>query len=79
MPTLDSFRCELIFNYIFGQDKRPKTDKEINLIQSTCVVVGGSGTAKTSSILMYSQKFDKDKMLFKRINFSSATTPFMFQ
>lgn len=79
MPTLDSFRCELIFNFIFGQEKRPKTDKEINLIQQTCMVVGGAGTAKTSSVLMYSEKFDKEKMLFKRINFSSATTPFMFQ
>jgi len=28
---------------------------------------------------MYSSKFDTDKMLLKRINFSSATTPFNFQ
>lgn len=28
---------------------------------------------------MYVSKFDKDKMLFKRINFSSATTPYNFQ
>lgn len=28
---------------------------------------------------MYTAKFDKEKMLFKRINFSSATTPFNFQ
>jgi dynein heavy chain len=78
MPTIDSFRCELIFNYIFGQERKPKSDKEINLIQSTCLAVGLSGTAKTSSTIMYSEKFNKEKMLFKRINFSSATTPLMF-
>jgi len=31
MPTLDSYRCEQIFNYIFSQERRPKTDNEINL------------------------------------------------
>ena len=41
-------------------------------------MVGGSGTAKTSSALMYSAKFKKDIMLFKRMNFSSATTPATF-
>jgi dynein heavy chain, axonemal len=41
--------------------------------------VGAAGTAKTSVILMYTSKFDKEAMLFKRINFSSATTPYNFQ
>lgn len=45
---------------------------------SSCLLVGGSGTAKTSSVLLYCSKFDQQK-LFKRINFSSATQPFMFQ
>jgi dynein heavy chain len=42
-------------------------------------LVGGPGTAKTSVILMYTTKFDSTSMLFKRINFSSATTPYNFQ
>jgi dynein heavy chain len=42
-------------------------------------MVGGSGTAKTSSVLMYAQKFDQTVQLFKRINFSSATSPALFQ
>jgi dynein heavy chain len=47
--------------------------------QLSSLLVGGPGTAKTSVILMYTSKFPKDKMLFKRINFSSATTPYNFQ
>jgi dynein heavy chain len=43
------------------------------------MLVGVSGTAKTSAILMYSEKFNKDVMLFKRMNFSSATMPLTFQ
>lgn len=43
------------------------------------LLVGGPGTAKTSVVLMFCSKFDSEKMLFKRINFSSATTPFNFQ
>lgn len=49
------------------------------ICNNAILLVGGSGTAKTSSVLMYAQKFNKDKMLFKRINFSSATSPSMFQ
>ena len=72
MPTIDSFRAELLLNFIL---KSPKTSINNNAV----LLVGGSGTAKTSSILMYANKFNKDKMLFKRINFSSATQPSMFQ
>jgi dynein heavy chain len=43
--------------------------------QKSTILVGGPGTAKTSVLLMYTSKFDKDAMLVKRINFSSATTP----
>jgi hypothetical protein len=38
-----------------------------------------SGTAKTSSVLMYSNKFKEADMLLKRVNFSSATRPSAFQ
>merc|ERR1719183_3113852 len=42
-------------------------------------MVGGAGTAKTSTALMYVAKFSMDVMLSKRINFSSATVPLGFQ
>jgi hypothetical protein len=42
------------------------------------MLIGVSGTAKTSSILMYSEKFNREVMLFKRMNFSSATAPITF-
>jgi dynein heavy chain len=47
--------------------------------QNGVLLIGGSGTAKTSSVLMWSQKFDSTVQLFKRINFSSATSPGLFQ
>lgn len=71
MPTVDSFRAELILNYILNQPKSA-------ICNNAVILVGGSGTAKTSSVLMYSNKFNKEKMLFKRINFSSATQPSHF-
>lgn len=42
-------------------------------------MVGGSGTAKTTTALMYFDALEDDAMLVKRINFSSATTAGMFQ
>lgn len=55
-----------------------RSEKRKETGQVSTLLVGGPGTAKTSVILMYVSKFDKEKMLFKRINFSSATTPFNF-
>ena len=66
MPTVDSTKAELLINYL----------KENN---HPILLIGGSGTAKTSSVLMYANKFDSDKMLFHQINFSSATLPVHFQ
>lgn len=62
MPTLDSTRASILINLL-------------NLEGSPVLMMGGSGTAKTSSVLMYANKFDSSKMLFHRINFSSATYP----
>lgn len=42
-------------------------------------MVGGSGTAKTTTALMYFDTLKNDSMLVKRINFSSATSAGMFQ
>jgi len=43
------------------------------------LLVGSVGTAKTSTILMYANKFDPTKMGMKRINFSYYTLPHNFQ
>ena len=66
MPTLDSTRAEYLINIVMNGN-------------SPILLLGEAGTAKTSSILMYSNKFDKEKMLLHRINFSSATEPVHFQ
>lgn len=77
IPTIDSTRAEFIIHKIAGlPEMRSVKRKEIGARNT--LLVGGAGTAKTSVILMYASKFDIDKMLFKRINFSSATTPRMF-
>jgi dynein heavy chain len=75
---MDSTRAEFIINKIAGLPpmRHEKRKEHGNL---STLLVGGPGTAKTSVILMYTAKFNKDQMLFKRINFSSATTPYNFQ
>eukprot|EP01040_Poterioochromonas_malhamensis_P019922 gene19922-23666_t len=40
-------------------------------------MVGGEGTAKTSTTLMFFRILDANEILVKRVNFSSANTPFM--
>lgn len=49
-------------------------DRHENGLKNT-LLVGGSGTAKTSVAIIFANKFDSDSMLFKRINFSFATQP----
>ena len=73
IPTGDSTRAEYIMKQIstlplFRHLKR----NEIS--QRNTLLVGGPGTAKTSGIIMYSQKCNEEQS-FKRINFSSATLP----
>lgn len=65
MPTLDSTKANILIELM-------------NTSNKSTLFIGGSGTAKTSSILMYAGKFDQAKMLFHRINFSSATFPYNF-
>ena len=66
VPTMDSTRAS--YN-CFHMHKNKK---------AICLV-GGEGTAKTSTALMFFSTLDASEMLVKRVNFSSATTPFMCQ
>ena len=68
---MDSTRAEFIIQKVAGLPRS-------NFCSKSVLLVGGPGTAKTSVVLMYSKKFSSN-MLFKQINFSSATSPKMFQ
>jgi dynein heavy chain len=77
IPTSDSTRAEYIIEKI-GKMPVMRNEKRKEPGNQSTLLVGGPGTAKTSVVLMYTSKFDSEKMMFKRINFSSATTPFNF-
>ena len=66
VPTMDSTRASYNCFHIHKQKK------------AVCMV-GAEGTAKTSTALMFFNELDSETMLVKRVNFSSATTPFMCQ
>ncbi len=74
IPTGDSIRADYIMEKIANLPLIRHKGRHENGLKNT-LLVGGSGTAKTSVAIIYSNKFDSDKMLFKRINFSSATQP----
>jgi dynein heavy chain len=78
IPTSDSTRAEFIIDKIAGLPVM-RSAKRMEPGLKNSLLVGGSGTAKTSTILMYTERFDNAEMLLKRINFSSATTPRNFQ
>lgn len=67
IPTVDSVRAEFLLRTLQEVCERP------------VLIVGSSGTAKTSIILQYTNQFNPTKMLLKKSNFSSATTAGMFQ
>lgn len=66
IPTVDSTRVQVFMKNALTQ-KKP------------VLLVGGPGTSKTSIAMMYIEAQPKSELLFKRINFSSATTPGIFQ
>ena len=66
VPTLETTRC----GYILGQLRSRETP---------VLLLGGSGTAKTSTAYMFFDSLDGDKNIIKKMNFSFATTPGSFQ
>lgn len=66
IPTVDSTRVQFFMGNALAQ-KKP------------VLLVGGPGTSKTSIAMMYIESQPKTSILFKRMNFSSATTPMIFQ
>jgi len=73
IPTGDSTRAEYIMKNIADLPLMRHL-KRNEISQRNSLLVGGPGTAKTSGILMFANKF-KEEQVLKRINFSSATTP----
>jgi dynein heavy chain len=78
IPTMDSTRSEFIMTKMARLPEKKNDSRKENNITSS-LIVGGPGTAKTSTILMYLMKLDPATQSSKRINFSSATEPEQFQ
>jgi len=67
VPTVDSVSAVSLIKIVLGTLKVP------------VLVVGASGTGKSTTILQYCSVFQNQKMVLKKVNFSSATTAGMFQ
>ncbi|MCQ2821156.1 MAG: hypothetical protein MJ252_28180, partial [archaeon] len=77
IPTMDSTRA----NYLI--DKMNSRAGEGSGAENAAIpvlIIGDSGTSKTSTVLIYARTFNADnKKALKRVNFSSATRPSNFQ